>query len=161
MNVGRFFMAKNRYIHTKFWSDGYIYDLNKDEKLLFLYLLTNERTHICGVYELPIGVMASETKLSTDEVDNILKKFEKDKKIFYKHGWVGIKNFFKHQKLNPKTEKGILIGLDLVPRRIKALKAYQSLSKASNYINLNSNLNLNKDTFLKNSKFPKTKTQYS
>ena len=65
-------MAKARYIHTKFWSDDWISRLDPVEKLLFIYLLTNERTNICGVYELPLKFMAVETGIEKDMVEKIL-----------------------------------------------------------------------------------------
>lgn len=100
-------MARQRYINTKFWSDDWISHLDPIEKLLFLYLLTNERTTICGVYELPLKYMSVETGIEKDMVEKILRRFEKAGKVFYKNGWVVVSNFIEHQAINPKIEKGI------------------------------------------------------
>ena len=45
-------MAIFRKVHTSFWSDTFISDLDKDKKLFYLYILTNERTTQCGIYEI-------------------------------------------------------------------------------------------------------------
>ena len=86
-------MSKNRYINTKFWSDNYISNLDPIEKLLFLYLLTNEKTNICGLYELPLKIMAVETGIEKEMIVKILKRFQKEKKDFHFEGWLGITNF--------------------------------------------------------------------
>ena len=98
-------MAKKRYINTKFWSDDFIISLKPLERYFFLYLLTNEHTDICGIYELSLKVMTRETDLSETEIIDILRVLEA--KIAYIGGWVSIKNFEKHQAVNPKVIEGI------------------------------------------------------
>lgn len=144
-------VAKQRYINTKFWDDSYIIDLDPIEKLLFLYLLTNPLTDICGIYEISLKRIGFDTGIDKDMVYKILNRFGKDNKIVYDNSWVAIKNFIKHQALNPKIEKGIEIGLNKAPKPLKEwvkelTKAYQSLSKPLNYSNLNTNLNTNTNT---------------
>ena len=48
-------MSKQRSVDTCFWDDRYITQLDPSEKLLFLYLLTNTLTNICGVYQREYG----------------------------------------------------------------------------------------------------------
>lgn len=109
-------MAKNRIINTKFWLDDYIQGLTQKEKLLFLYFLTNPYTDISGVYEIPISHICLETGMNRDEFEKILIKFQQDCKIFYENGWVYIRNFAKHQTINPKVEKGIELGISKAPQ---------------------------------------------
>jgi len=45
-------MAIFRKIHVQFWGDIFIQSLTPEQKFFFLYLLTNERTKQCGVYEM-------------------------------------------------------------------------------------------------------------
>lgn len=111
-------MSKNRYINTKFWSDPFIVELNSLDRYLFLYLLTNEHTNICGVYELSWKVMARETGIDDEMLQNIFKRLEG--KIFYIDGWIFIKNFFKHQADNESVRKGIEISMKNVPAKILA-----------------------------------------
>lgn len=111
-------MAKRRIINTRFWSDSWISNLDPSEKLLFIYLLTNEHTDICGIYELPLRKMAFETGIDKEMVEMIMKRFETDKKVFYFSGWVYIRNFIKYQEVNPQVEIGIKRSLSEVPREV-------------------------------------------
>lgn len=115
-------MAKQRFINTRFWSDGYIDRLDPSEKLMFLYLLTNERTTISGAYELPSKIMAVETGFDKSMVDKILSRFVSDGKILHEDGWIVVINAHKHQNLaNPKIRSGVNRELSILPLRIKKL----------------------------------------
>ncbi len=129
-------------VNTRFWIDDYISNLDPIEKLLFLYFLTNPSTDICGVYELPLKNIALDTGLDKEMVVKIVNRFSTDGKIFYKNGWVGIKNFAKHQAMNPKVKMGIEIGLAKAPKEILDSLSYpiDSLSHLNSNINSNSNL---------------------
>jgi hypothetical protein len=113
-------MAKKRYINTRFWDDIYISNLDPSEKLLFLYFLTNQRTDICGIYEIPLKSIAVDTGLHNEMIIKILERFTRDKKIFYIDGWVYVKNFAKHQSVNESVEKGIERSLADIPSEIMA-----------------------------------------
>lgn len=136
-------MAKFRYINTRFWADEYVSNLNIEEKLFFLYLITNSATEICGVYELPLKIMSVEVGLKIDKIKKILSKFEENDKVYYFKSWVGIKNFIKHQSVNPKVKKGIEIGLLQAPKELldRLYIGYDSLSHSilSNSILSNTN----------------------
>ncbi len=136
-------MSKNRYINTHFWTDGYIEELDPSEKLIFLYLLTNPLTSIGGVYEISIKRIAYDTGFDKDMVLKILKRFEKDSKVYYIHSFIIIINSIKHQSLNVNIKKGIEANLNNIPNIVKASKGFQRLSKALKYLNLNLNLNFN------------------
>lgn len=137
-------MAKTRMINTKFWIDDYISNLSPQEKLLFLYFLTNPYTDICGIYEVPLKHISLETGISIKDVTKIIDKFSRDNKIYYANGWVAIKNFAKHQLDNPKVAKGIEIGLNKAPKEIKDRLSidYQALSHLNSNSNINSNPNV-------------------
>lgn len=109
-------MSKNRMINTKFWSDGWIINLDPLERYLFIYFLTNEHTNICGIYELPIRVIARESGIDDEMIRKMLKKLSD--KILYIDGWIYIKNFLKHQKSSGNIKVGIENGLKEVPKEI-------------------------------------------
>lgn len=135
-------MAKSRYVNTKFWMDDYISNLDPIEKLLFLYFLTNPATDISGVYELPVKNIALDTGIDKEMVIKIMKRFQKDKKIFFEDGWVAIKNFAKHQNLNNKQIfAGVEAGLNRAPQSLKDKLADKSLGviQESSYL-IQSNL---------------------
>ena len=51
-------------IHDTFWTDPKIRSLKPDEKLLFLYLISNSHSNYSGIYYLPKSLIAEETTLS-------------------------------------------------------------------------------------------------
>jgi len=111
-------MAKNRYINTKFWSDGWVRKLNPLDRYLFLYLLTNEHANISGIYELSLDTMSFESGIDIrDLIDSMLPRL-KPKTIYCKE-WVIFPNFLKHQNQgSPKVQEGILRELMQVPEEI-------------------------------------------
>jgi len=111
-------MAKQRYINTRFWIDGYIEACSIDEKLVFLYLITNPKTDICGIYELPLSHVIAETGVTRERVLEIFEKFQKDDRILYMDGWMVVKRFIEHQNLNPSIVEGIKRGLESCPKKI-------------------------------------------
>src|SRR3990167_10252555 len=115
-------MAKNRMINTKFWIDPFVLDyLDPLEKLVYIYLITNPYTNICGIYELPLKVMGVETGIETDNLKKvIIPRLEKYGKIKYKNGWVALKNFIKNQNEGSDDVKlGIKRELDKVPQELR------------------------------------------
>ena len=76
-------MAIFRKIHTSFWSDTFIQDLDNDHKLFYLYLLTNERTKQCGIYEISKKHIAFDLGYSIDRVSKLLKYFIDNNRIMY------------------------------------------------------------------------------
>ncbi len=73
-------MAKYRQLYTEFWKDGFVVELEPEEKYFYLYLLTNVNTSQCGIYELPKKIIENETGYNRETVDNLIKKFEEYKK---------------------------------------------------------------------------------
>lgn len=100
-------MSKNRMINTRFWNDSFVVDhLNPLDRYLYLYLLTNDKTNISGIFELPIRVIANETGLDKEEITKMLKRLEP--KVHYRDGWIVIANMIKHQNYkNSKIATGL------------------------------------------------------
>jgi hypothetical protein len=117
-------MAKQRVINTRFWDDDFVMDLSPTEKLMYLYLLTNPLTDICGAYEITLKRMMFDTGLQRDKILAAIERFENDGKILYRDGWMIVRNFAKNQVQNPKVKKGIERTLNLCPDWVK-----HSLSK--------------------------------
>ena len=137
-------MAKYRPIKTTTWDDDYVFGLKPDEKLIWIFLLTNERTTLCGIYRISIPYIYRMTMVSEERIKAILSKFETDDKVkFIKDSWISIKNVVKHQSSSPKITEGILREIDEIPQEI-AKTAYP-IHRIGINLNLyfNSNLNLN------------------
>jgi len=99
-------MAIFRKIHTSFWSDPFIQDLDNDHRLFYLYLLTNERTKQCGIYEISKKQMSFELGYSIDKVSKLLAYFIKVGKILYSETTkeVALKNWMKYNgSTSPKV----------------------------------------------------------
>lgn len=112
-------MASNRYINTSLWSDTYIRTLKTNEKLIWIYLLTNPATNIAGIYEINLDQVALDTKIGGKTVEKVFIKLQHDGKIFYKDGWIVIKNWTKHQKINPSVRLGINRVINDIPKWLK------------------------------------------
>jgi hypothetical protein len=112
------FMSRSRIINTCFWSDSFVVGLDPLERYLFLYFLTNEHTNVAGIYELALPVMARETGLDKEMLEKMLPRFEV--KIFYIDGWIYLKNFQKHQRINDKMRVGIENVYKSIPKHILA-----------------------------------------
>ena len=109
-------MAQKRYVSSNFWKDNYIADLDPSEKLVFLYLLTNPLANLAGIYEITIREMAFDTGYDKDMIQKILARFERDEKIMHKKGWIVMKNWLKHQSLNPNMRTGVDKILEGLPK---------------------------------------------
>ncbi len=141
-------MSKNRMINTHFWEDWYIENLDPIQKLLFLYILTNTNTSIAWIYEISLKRIAFQTWIDKDMVEKIINKFSDDDRIFYIEWYVYIKNFLKHQSLNPKIVKWIERQINEIPLRFwqklaKNDSLYIGCIEALRYINININTNIN------------------
>ena len=136
-------MSRQRLIDTCFWDDNYILTLDPSEKLLFLYLLTNPLTMLCGVYEISLKRMAFDTGFDQDTVQRMLQRFEREERCVYWHGWIAMRNWIKHQNQgSPTVQKGIEVQLEKVPPELAEYVRGEGTNTLS-YLNLNLNLNLN------------------
>jgi len=87
---------------------------------MFLYLLTNPLTNICGVYEITDKQIAFDTGFSVEVVGACLQRFEKDGKLLRRDGWVAMRNWIKHQASSPQVQTGIERQLAMVPQELSA-----------------------------------------
>lgn len=133
-------MATYRNIQMTFWSDSKVLEeFEPDDKLMFLYLMTNCRTSNCGCYEIPITFMANETGFSKDKVKKLVTRLQNDLDVirydfdtkevlilnWHKYNWTSSNDFQKSlryaisQVRNPDFKSyltGCLEGLKTVPR---------------------------------------------
>lgn len=112
-------MSKQRMIDPKLWSDQWVRKLNPLDRYLFIYLLTNERSSWCGVYELDLGVMAFESGIDERDLEkSMLPRLSP--KVLYVDGWVCFRNWDKyHNNGSEQTKKGIENAWEAVPEKIR------------------------------------------
>jgi hypothetical protein len=70
-------VAEYRNIQCKFWKDSQVMDnFTPEDKLFWIYLLTNEYTTLIGVYKFIKKIVAFEIGYSVETIDNLIKRFE-------------------------------------------------------------------------------------
>lgn len=75
-------MAIYRNIQMAFWTDSKIADdFSPEDKMFYLYLLTNPHTNLCGCYEISKKQVALETGYQVDKINKLLERFEKVHKV--------------------------------------------------------------------------------
>jgi hypothetical protein len=109
-------MSIYRQIHTRIWQDAWFLDLLPEEKLLFIYLFSNEHAALCGLYELALKTMSFETGLRTDAITLALHRFEEAGKAFHEAPYVWVPNLRRYnESTSPKVAAKIASELAQVP----------------------------------------------
>lgn len=88
-------------VKTRMWQwNEYVGQLLAEDyrlALCYLYLFTNDKITISGVYYILPEHIALDLRLETDFVKKAFKRFEKDGKILYRGHYLFVKNFLKNQ----------------------------------------------------------------
>lgn len=105
-------MANYRQIHTCIWKDAWFFELQPEHKLLWVYLFSNERANLTGLYDIHRRIIAFETGLAQKDVDEGLVAFERAGKAFYEDGWVWVPNLIKYNagSLNSSKIRTHIVG---------------------------------------------------
>lgn len=114
-------MAIFRKIHVLFWRDSFIEKLTPEQRYFYLYLMTNECSKQCGIYELTIKKMCNDTGYNSETVKKLLKFFIENNKIQYSEETeeIAIKNWLKYNDSNsPKVRACIEKELKEVKNRV-------------------------------------------
>lgn len=98
-------MADYRQIHTCIWKDSWFIELPQEYKLLFIYLFSNERANLTGLYDLSLRVIEFEAGLSMDVIQAGLERFERDGKVYYHDGMVWVPTLLRHNARNVTSPK--------------------------------------------------------
>jgi hypothetical protein len=118
-------MAGYRQIHTQIWKDEWFIELEPLEKMLFIYLFSNEMASIAGIYKIPMKVISNETGIEIDAIRMMLDKFSNDGKIMYQEGVLWVVNMRQyHYTKSPRTLERIKKDIDAIPDG-EVKKAYQ------------------------------------
>jgi len=118
-------VAIYRKIHTSFWGDAFIQELTPEQKYFFLYLLTNEKTQQCGIYEITKRQICYDTGYNIDTVNKLLKFFSESGKIKYsdKTSEIALVNWLKYNSYNSSTVE-VLVNQQLAKVKDIALVQY-------------------------------------
>lgn len=89
---------KQRVLHTRIWNDTYFSELAPVEKLLFIYIITNDRVNIIRCYELPERKALWETGATPKQWRDAKIKFQKDRKFAFYKDWIFLLNASRYEK---------------------------------------------------------------
>ena len=93
-------MSIKRVVDVHFWDDDKVLGtFSPEDKLFFLYLMTNPHTKQLGIYALPRQYIALEVGYALDVIDVLLDRFENVYGLIrysYRTGEVAIKNYLRH-----------------------------------------------------------------
>lgn len=123
--------AAYRQIYITFWNDEFITTLTSEEKLFYIYLLTNQYVSFSGIYLLTIKMMSLETGLSVQKIKKMLKILTEHGKVVYSFDTdeVCLCNFLKYNSnKSPNQIKGLKSSLERVKDR-NLLKSLQGLNE--------------------------------
>jgi hypothetical protein len=104
-------MAIFRKIHVSFWRDEFIESLTPEQKYFYLYLMTNDRTRQCGIYEITIRQIGYDTGYNEETIKKLINFFVFKGKIKYSETTkeVALKNWGKY---NDSTSPKVKICID-------------------------------------------------
>ena len=92
-------MAIKRIVSTEFWTDKKVVEqFTPEDKLFFLYLLTNPHTTQLGIYPFIPKIAAFEIGYSKDTVLSLIERFEKYGIVKFSEASseIAVKNYLKH-----------------------------------------------------------------
>ena len=126
-------MALFRHVRTEFWRDAKVLEeMTPEDKLFFLYILTNGNTTQIGIYKIPKKQIAFELGYSVESINTLIDRFE---------------NHYKIIRYNPETRelaikmwwKYILVKggkpiIDCVKKEVKEVKDKSLLAYVAQYI---------------------------
>lgn len=103
-------------VHTSFWASDTLRDLDADAKLLALYLLTSQHTHMAGVFSLPDAYACHDLGWDAERLSKGFGTLQAAGWLRRSRGWVWIVNFARFNPPdNPNQRKAVAKQLALVP----------------------------------------------
>jgi hypothetical protein len=139
-------MAIYRKIHVSFWADPFVMDLTPEQKFFYLYLLTNDKTKQCGIYELPVRQICFDTGYNEDTVKKLINHFVSANKIKYSANFreIALKNWNRYNgSESPKVFECICNEIQHV-KDDKLIEYVYSMDRVS-ILKRNKNKNKNKN----------------
>ena len=137
-------MAINKIVNTNFWNDDKVVDMfSPEDKLFFLYLLTNPHTSLLGIYKINKKIMAFELGYSIDTISTLIDRFEnKYEMIKYSNETqeIAIRNYLKYSVIKGGKPVEDCLIKEINQVKDKSLLEYIYIN-IKNYSNLNETIN--------------------
>jgi hypothetical protein len=103
-----------RSFNDSYWGDPFVQDLEKDAKLLFVYLWTNKRCNSAGLYEITLKTISFETGIDIDLLPTLLDQLSQKVKWEWASNIIWVRNFLKHQPKSPQFLKSVADSLSSI-----------------------------------------------
>ena len=87
---------KTRIVETKFWKDEYVVSLTIEQRLLYVYFLTNERVNIIHCYEITDREIEFDTGIDRGIIQTTKKKLNADGKIGVNGNYICLLNAWRY-----------------------------------------------------------------
>lgn len=124
-------MSNYNPVYWSVWTSQKFTQLNPTEKLVYLYLLTNEKTQPSGIYSILLKHIACDCEIELSEVEKTIDrmshlgmiKYWKDENLIYIH------KFFRYSKgmiKNPKNLNGPLKRQRELLKNVEAWKLFDA-----------------------------------
>jgi len=126
-----------RRIQTHLWTESWFTELDADQKLLYLYLITGPTQRQCGVFKANMRRIEFDTGIGRDRLS---KAFEALRPYVLVHGptlHVAVLHYMQHQDCGAKWRRGSEAQRDALPDEVRLWladeegKAIDRLSKAT------------------------------
>lgn len=120
-------MGIKRIISTDFWTDDKVMDIfSPEDKLFFLYLMTNPHTTQLGIYHINKKMMAFEIGYSLESIGILIDRFEEYGLIKYspETSEVAIKNYLRHSIVKGGKPVEDLLRREIAQAKDKTLLKY-------------------------------------
>lgn len=136
---------KTRLLYTKIHEDDYFRSLSDREQNFFIFLLTNEKVNLCGMYHCPDWyILSMKPTWNQKSLDIMKQKFTQNGKFIFLNGWIRIVNYGKYNTFTGKlNEKACNRELLMVPEELKEYPIDTLYIPYLDYENSPSNINNN------------------
>jgi len=94
-----------RQIHLEIWDDPWFLELDAQGKLLFIYLFSNSRTNVIGLYEVSQRAITFETGLAPEVIADGLQRFHDAGKVLFQDNWVWVTKLLTRNTDNIRSPK--------------------------------------------------------
>lgn len=114
-------MAAFRKISVTFWADSFVGELTPEQKYFYLYLMTNDKTTQCGIYETSIRKISFDTGYNQETIQKLLDFFQEANKIRWSKetNEIALLNWVKfNDSSSPKVLSCVEKELKLVKNRV-------------------------------------------
>jgi hypothetical protein len=91
-----------RGFQTETWTDPWFQQLELEQRYLFIYLWTNEHCNQAGLYQITIATLAFETKLSAEQLPELLESLKPKVQWYPDDNLIWVRNFLRRQAKSSK-----------------------------------------------------------